>query len=131
MLFLLVFKEINMQDDRCKDLKKHPSRIESVRATMPGESLLLDASELFKVMGDPTRMRIITSLFKAELCVCDLSEIAGISQSAVSHQLRILRQARLVRYRREGKNAYYSLQDEHVRKLVAMAIEHVHELYAT
>lgn len=115
---------------KCIEEVKHPEQISKAKQALPDDEVLLDTSELFKIMGDPSRMRIIIALMAAELCVCDLAELTEISQSAVSHQLRILRQARLVRYRREGKNAYYSLEDTHVSSLVQLALEHVRELYA-
>ena len=112
---------------KCTQKATHPSQIRKARQSMPDEEMLLDTSALFKIMSDPSRMKIIIALLAAELCVCDLAELTGISQSAVSHQLRVLRQARLVRYRRDGKNAYYSLQDDHVSQLVRIALEHINE----
>ena len=117
--------------DKCRHTSKQQSSLNMVRKQMLTDEKLQDTSELFKIMGDPSRMKIIIVLLKTELCVHDLSELTEISQSAVSHQLRILRQARLVRTRRQGKNAFYSLQDEHVENLVNIALEHVDELYAT
>ena len=111
----------------CGFMNAHPEAIERVRSTLPDEDTLLDVSELFKVLGDSTRGRILFVLLVSEMCVCDLSQLLGISVSAVSHQLRILRQARLVRYRREGKTVFYSLADEHVRTLLAQGLEHVQE----
>lgn len=84
-------------------------------------------AELFKILGDPTRVRILHSLRKNEMCVCDVAEILQMSPSAISHQLRILRTARLVRYRREGRHVYYSLDDDHVETLMKQAEEHVNE----
>ena len=112
---------------KCTEKATHPDQITKASLAMPDEQLLFDTSALFKVMSDPSRMKIIIALLAAELCVCDLAELIGISQSAVSHQLRVLRQARLVRYRRMGKNAYYTLQDDHVSQLVRTAIAHINE----
>lgn len=86
-----------------------------------------DLAELFKTMADPTRVRIIDALSKAELCVCDLAELLSLSQSATSHQLRVLRNNKLVKYRREGKMVYYSLDDDHVLGLYCQGLEHINE----
>ncbi|NLM78109.1 MAG: winged helix-turn-helix transcriptional regulator [Ruminococcaceae bacterium] len=91
------------------------------------DQILLESSELFKVLGDPSRMRLISALLRSELCVQDLAEVTDMSQSAVSHQLRVLRQARLVRYRRSGRLTVYALADDHISQLVALALEHVME----
>jgi len=93
-------------------------------------NVALGLAELFKVLGDPTRVRILDVLARTECCVCDLAELLGMSQSAVSHQLRLLRNTHLVRYRRDGKMVYYTLDDEHVTQLYRQGIEHVAELSA-
>ena len=111
----------------CSFLNAHPEAIANVRATLPDDDTLLDVSELFKVLGDSTRCRILFVLLVSEMCVCDLSLLLGMSVSAVSHQVRILRQAQLVRYRREGKTVFYALADEHVRTLLSQGMEHVQE----
>ena len=111
----------NMQ----KDL--HSNHINEIKQKMPNEDLLYDVAELFKVFGDSTRTRILSALFQAELCVCDIATILGMTKSAVSHQLRILRQTKLVKIRRSGKEIYYSLQDEHISKIYQLAIEHIIE----
>ncbi len=97
----------------------------AVQATMPNEDLLYDLADFFKVLGDSTRVRILMALDVSELCVCDLADALSMTKSAVSHQLRALRQARLVRYRKEGKNVFYSLDDEHVRAVIEMALVHL------
>ncbi|MBO7395439.1 MAG: winged helix-turn-helix transcriptional regulator [Ruminococcus sp.] len=94
---------------------------------MPDESALYDAAELLKVFGDPTRLRIIAALCRSELCVCDIARLLGMTQSAISHQLRVLKQARLVAARREGKTIFYSLCDEHVQRIFNCALDHVME----
>jgi len=94
---------------------------------MQEERLIVKAAELFKVFGDPTRLKILSLLSQAECCVCDIAKLTHASQSAVSHQLRILRQTRLVRYRREGKEAFYTLDDDHVRSILDLGIEHAGE----
>ena len=103
-----------------EDLKctvKHPDIIEKVKKTMPDEETLFDIAELFKVFGDSTRMKIICCLFEHEMCVCDIAELINSTQSAVSHQLRVLKQAKLVKLRKDGKTVYYSLSDEHVEMI--------------
>ena len=100
---------------------------ERVLAEMPCEENLYDLAELFKVFGDTTRIRILYVLFESELCVCDIAELLNMSQSAISHQLRVLKQARLVRNRREGKQIYYSLADDHVRTIIGQGMDHVNE----
>ena len=94
---------------------------------MPGEDELCDLAELFKVFGDSTRIRILFALFRSEICVCDLAELLQMTQSAVSHQLRILKQARLVKSRREGKQVYYFLADDHVRTIIDQGLDHIQE----
>lgn len=109
---------------QCIDAKKVSS---ARRAARPSEQVQVVA-DTFRVLGDPTRLRIVDALARHELCVCDLALIVGASQSTVSHSLRALRQMRLVRYRKDGKIAYYSLDDEHVARLLPLAFEHAEEL---
>ena len=94
---------------------------------MPKEEELYDLAELFKVFGDSTRIRILFVLFEAEVCVCDLAEALQMTQSAVSHQLKILKQAKLVKNRRAGKSIFYSLADDHVRAIIGQGLEHIEE----
>ena len=94
---------------------------------MPDEESLYDLAELFKVFGDTTRIRILYVLFEAEMCVCDIAQILSMTQSAISHQLRVLKQARLVRNRRVGKQIYYSLADDHVRTIIGQGMDHIDE----
>ena len=103
------------------------SLLEKVQGDMPDEESLYDLAELFKVFGDTTRIRILYVLFEAEMCVCDIAEILNMTQSAISHQLRVLKQARLVRNRREGKQIYYSLADDHVRTIIGQGMDHIEE----
>ena len=98
-----------------------------VNDNMPNEDELYDLAELFKVFGDSTRIRILFVLFESEVCVCDLAETLNMTQSAVSHQLRILKQAKLIKNRREGKSIFYSLADGHVRTIISQGIEHIEE----
>ncbi|WP_330848611.1 ArsR/SmtB family transcription factor [Thermus thermamylovorans] len=112
----------------CGVYEIHPERVERARAALPGEAVLQEASLLLKALADPTRMRLLLALRAAgELCVCDLALLVGVSVSAVSHQLRLLRQARLVAFRREGKQVYYRLADAHVAQLLEGALEHAEE----
>lgn len=108
--------------------ERHEDIIKEVKSNMPKEELLFDIAELFKVFGDSTRMKIICCLFESQMCVCDIAEIINVSQSAVSHQLRVLKQAKLVKYKKEGKEVYYSLSDKHVEIIFNMALEHIQEL---
>ena len=103
------------------------SLVENVKNKLPKEETLYDLAELFKVFGDSTRIKIICSLFESEMCVCDLSVLLNISQSAISHQLRVLKSARLVKFRRAGKVIYYSLDDEHIETILGMAFDHTKE----
>lgn len=94
---------------------------------MPDDGILCELSEFFRVFGDSTRIRILYALSKSEMCVCDLSKVLGVSQSAISHQLQVLRSSRLVKYRREGKTVFYALDDEHIFSIINMGIEHLEE----
>ena len=93
----------------------------------PESEVLFELADLFKVFGDSTRIRIMCALFKKELSVCCIADIVGMEQSTVSHQLRVLRQENLVKVRREGKQSYYSLEDEHIQKIFEMGLEHILE----
>lgn len=111
----------------CEATEVHEELLALVREKMPQEEELYDLSELFKVFGDSTRIRILFVLFEAEVCVCDLAETLHMTQSAISHQLRILKQNKLVKSRREGKSIFYSLADDHVRSIIAQGREHIEE----
>ncbi len=100
---------------------------EKISATMPDDEYLYDLSELFRIFGDSTRIKILFALFDAELCVGDISNILKLSQSSVSHQLRILKDNKLVKFRRDGKSIYYSLDDDHVRSILQLGMDHVEE----
>ena len=101
--------------------------IQSVQEQQPDDEILYDLAELFKVFGDSTRIKILYSMFENELCVNDIARLLNLSQSSVSHQLRILKTSKLVKFRREGKSIFYSLDDEHVRSIISMGMEHVAE----
>ena len=111
----------------CGYIHAHEDVVKAVSEQMPEEELLYDLAELFKVFGDSTRIRILFVLFEAEVCVCDLAEILHMTQSAVSHQLKILKQSKLVSARRDGKSVFYSLADDHVRSIIAQGREHIEE----
>lgn len=118
---------MSIDTERCGCAAGHEDEIQSAIAAEVPVAKLLGLAELFKVLGDPSRLRVIQALGAAELCVCDLSAALDMSQSAVSHQLAILRSARLVRSRREGKSIFYALDDEHVGQLFAIASTHLDE----
>lgn len=113
--------------ETCDTLCIHPDVIKKVYDHMPAEEHLYDLAELFKVFGDTTRIKILYVLFENEMCVCDLAEVLNMTQSAISHQLRVLKQNRLVNFRREGKNIIYSLADDHVRSIIDQGMEHIEE----
>ena len=118
---------INHTVECCDECKTHEDLLKIVNDNMPDEDELYDLAELFKVFGDSTRIRILFVLFESEVCVCDLAETLNMTQSAVSHQLRILKQAKLIKNRREGKSIFYSLADGHVRTIISQGIEHIEE----
>ena len=101
--------------------------VEEVKHKMPDEELLYDLADFFKVFGDSTRIKIIWALFEADMCVCDIANLLNMSQSAISHQLRVLKNSRLVRYKKSGKTVYYSLNDDHIKKILELGMEHIME----
>lgn len=111
----------------CEEENVHPDVVEQVREKLPPDELLYDLAELFKMFGDSTRVKILYALLESELCVCDLAKLMDVSQSAVSHQLRVLKSGKLVKCRREGKTMFYSLADEHVVRILSQGMEHVEE----
>jgi DNA-binding transcriptional ArsR family regulator len=113
--------------DRCDCNTIHEEVVAKVRTLMPGEESLLDLADLFKVFGDSTRVKIVCALLHSEMCVCDIAVLLGMTKSSISHQLRALRQTKLVKYRREGKVVFYSLEDEHVSIIIATGLLHVSE----
>ena len=120
--------KIETNDDACEVNVVDARKVTSVRRKMHSADAVQLLAETFRVLGDPTRVKIVFALAHEELCVCDLATIVGASQSAVSHSLRTLRQMDLVRYRKEGKIAYYSLDDEHIGRLLEEGFEHAREL---
>ncbi|MCW7754912.1 metalloregulator ArsR/SmtB family transcription factor [Desulfobotulus sp. H1] len=114
-------------EEFCGEICVHGEVVAEVAAQMPGDGTLFRMAELFKAMGDPGRVRILKSLSFSDLCVCDIAELLSMSSSAVSHQLRVLRSARIVKFRKEGKNVVYSLDDAHIVTLLQQAEDHVAE----
>jgi len=120
-------KDAIFESDRCDCDVIHEETVNYVRERMPAEENLYDLAELFKVFGDTTRIKILCALAESEMCVCDIAVLLNMTQSSISHQLRILKQARLVRYRREGKVVYYSLDDDHVKQIFNLGLIHLNE----
>lgn len=117
-----------MNDVECCDFYQvHEDVVKAVNDKMPDEDRLYDLAEIFKVFGDSTRIKILYVLFEAEMCVCDIAQLLNMNQSAISHQLRILKQNRLVKSRRDGKAVFYSLADSHVRTIINQGMEHIEE----
>lgn len=111
----------------CDYMHVHEDIVRKVNETMPDEEILCDLAELFKIFGDSTRIKILYVLLESEMCVCDIAQLLNMSQSAISHQLRVLKQSQLVKYRREGKTIFYSLADEHVQTIMQQGMDHVAE----
>jgi len=118
---------INQEAECCEHAEIHEDLLALVQRGMPDVDKLYDLADLFKIFGDSTRIRILFVLFESEVCVCDLAEALDMTQSAISHQLRILKQNKLVKSRREGKSVFYSLADDHVRTIVGQGLEHIEE----
>lgn len=112
---------------QCEWIHVHESIVAKVSHEMPREDVLFDLSELFKVFGDSTRIRILYCLFESEMCVCDIAALLHMTQSAISHQLSVLKKNKLVKSRREGKTVFYSLADSHVRAIINQGVDHVTE----
>lgn len=111
----------------CDVVMTHTGTVEEVKKKMPGDGMIHDLADFYKVFGDATRIRILCVLLQAEVCVCDLAEILGMTQSAISHQLRVLKQMKLVKNRREGKTVFYSLADGHIQTIISQGMEHISE----
>jgi len=120
-------KNIKDDIDRCDCTTIHEDIVNSVRDSMPADEKLYDLAELFKVFGDTTRIKILYALFSSEMCVCDIASLLNMTQSAISHQLRVLKQTRLVKFRREGRVVYYSLDDEHIKQIFDQGLAHINE----
>ncbi|ERI92396.1 putative transcriptional repressor SmtB [Clostridiales bacterium oral taxon 876 str. F0540] len=118
-------EKINIENCSCTII--HEDVVNKVKDCIPREEMLYDLADLFKILGDSTRIKILCALFQAEMCVCDIAALLGMTQSAISHQLRVLKQARLVKNRKEGKVVYYSLEDEHVKSIFDQGLIHIAE----
>ncbi|HBM81299.1 MAG: metalloregulator ArsR/SmtB family transcription factor [Clostridiales bacterium] len=114
--------------EKCDCTIIHQDIVNMVKAKMPPDENLYDLADLFKVFGDTTRVKMLWALDESEMCVCDLAALLNMTQSAISHQLRVLKQARLVKFRREGKVVFYSLDDEHIRQIFDQGLNHINEL---
>ncbi len=119
--------DVIITEETCAVKHVHKESVEVVKKSLPSDDVIYNLSELFKVFGDSTRTKIISALFTSELCVCDICSVLRMNKSAVSHQLRVLRQTNLVKCRRSGKEVFYSLNDDHVYKIYQMALEHLNE----
>ena len=113
--------------ETCSCTVIHEDMVSKVKESLPEEETLYDLADLFKVLGDSTRIKILCVLFEAEMCVCDIAALLGMTQSAISHQLRVLKQARLVKYKKQGKVVYYSLDDEHIKHIFDEGLKHIRE----
>lgn len=111
----------------CEELLVHDQKVQEVLKEMPSEETLKELADFYKVFGDATRVKILFVLLQAEMCVCDLAETLRMTQSAISHQLRVLKQMKLVKNRREGKTVYYSLADGHIQNIISQGMEHILE----
>ncbi len=116
-----------MEKDTCEYMHANEELVKRVLDGMPQEDFLFDLAELYKVFGDSTRIKILYVLFEAEMCVCDIAQVLSMNISAISHQLRVLKQAGLIKFRRDGKTVFYSLADDHVRTIIDQGAEHIGE----
>ncbi len=119
--------EQEVQEGVCEFMHVHQEIVDKVEKVLPDEQQLLDLSEFFKVFGDSTRIKILYVLSQSEMCVCDIATLLQMGQSAISHQLRVLKQMRLVKFRRDGKTVFYSLSDDHIQTILAQGMEHISE----
>ena len=118
---------MNPADAKCETTFIHKDRVKSARKALYSDQLTAELCETFTVLSDPTRLKIVFALMKEELCVCDIASLLGMTDSAISHQLRLLRNLHLVKYSKKGKMAYYSLDDEHIEDLIRIALRHISE----
>ena len=121
----IMAEEIKTTDDICETHHIHNDIITATKSTLPRDEVIQRLSDIFKLLSDMTRMKIVLTLLGNELCVCDISSVVGMGQSAISHQLRVLRSASLVKYRKDGKLVYYSIDDDHVFNIVKLALDHM------
>jgi ArsR family transcriptional regulator len=122
-----MIKETNAYITECECHEEHPELIERGKTALPETTDLYDLSDFFKVLGDSTRLGILFAIDGAPMCVCDIAGVLGMTKSAVSHQLKVLRQNRLVKYSKIGKNVFYELSDDHVRDIIEKALDHIGE----
>ena len=115
------------QNERCEYMHVHEDIVAKVEKEMPDDEILFDLAELFKIFGDSTRIKILYLLFESEMCVCDIAQMLRMTQSAISHQLRVLKQMDLVKSRREGKTIFYSLADGHITTILSQGLDHIQE----
>lgn len=121
------FKDERETIEKCEYICTHEDVVDTVKRHMPEDEKLYDLAEFFKVFGDSTRIKILYVLFQSEMCVCDIATLLSMTQSAISHQLRILKGMQLVKYRREGKVVFYSLSDSHIKAIINQGLEHINE----
>ncbi|MDU4278577.1 MAG: ArsR/SmtB family transcription factor [Finegoldia magna] len=114
-------------DEKCEVTLIHEDNVKKAINELPDDELIVDLSDMFKIFGDQTRVKILMALESGELCVCDIAAVMNMSQSAISHQLRVLKQSNIVKTRRQGKVVYYSISDDHVKEIFDIAIVHVQE----
>jgi DNA-binding transcriptional ArsR family regulator len=115
------------KEDNCSEFCINDKRVSDVKKSLKSDSVFMALAETFKTLGDPNRLKILYALHNNELCVCEITEIIGVTQSATSHQLRVLRNMRLVKYRKSGRSVFYSLDDNHIKELFSAGLEHVEE----
>lgn len=121
---------VKSKNHNCSCGSLHGRALEHASGFMPSDAVIDELAGLYKVFGEPTRVKILCGLMSAELCVCDIAELVGMSQSAVSHQLRVLKNLKIVKHRRDGKTVFYSLEDQHVRSIIRQGIDHMQEIPA-
>ena len=112
----------------CKTYFVHKNILKKVISVIPRDEILYDLADFYKMFADTTRIKILQALLVSEMCVCDIAELLSVSQSAISHQLKTLRQTKLIKFRREGKVVFYSLKDDHVKKILDLGLQHINEL---
>jgi ArsR family transcriptional regulator len=120
-------KKTDNFNDKCDCSIIHEDIVNAVKNKMPDDEILFDLSELFKVFGDSTRVKILYALFQSQMCVCDIAALLNMTKSSISHQLRILKQSKLVKYKRDGKIVFYSLDDKHIKNIFDQAFCHIRE----
>ena len=123
----MAYNPEQIPETACEEHHHHETAVHSAQLTMPDDDALFDASEFFKALSDSSRLKIIAALITGELCVCDLCDIVGLSQSAVSQQLRVLRAGRIVKFRKDGKQVFYSIDDHHIAEVIQITISHLRE----